>query len=84
MLVLNRKVEEQIKVGDDIVVSVLEVDGSSVKLGIEAPREVVILRMEVYERIRNENIDSAAEKELSDITEAADLIKTRFSGSDGK
>lgn len=84
MLVLNRKAEEQIRIGDHIVVSVLEVEGGSVKLGIEAPRDVVILRMEVYERIRNENIDSAAEKELSDITEAADLIKTRFSGSDGK
>lgn len=84
MLVLNRKAEEKIRIGDHIVVSVLEVDGASVKLGVEAPKEVVILRMEVYERIRNENIDSAGEKELSDITEAADLIKTRFSGSEEK
>lgn len=79
MLVLNRKADEKIKIGDKIVINVLEIDGSNVKIGIQAPKDVVILRMEVYEKIQKENIDSA-KKEIPDLSHAADLIKSRFSG----
>lgn len=79
MLVLNRKIDEKIKIGDDIVINVLDIDSNSVKIGIKAPKDVVILRMEVYEKILKQNIESAAKK-LSDITHAADLIKSKFSG----
>ncbi len=50
MLVLTRKVDEKIKIGDNIVVSILSVEGGGVKIGIDAPREVTILRMEVLEQ----------------------------------
>jgi len=78
MLVLTRRAEEKIKIGDNIIVSVLSVEGGVVKIGIDAPREVTILRMEVLEQIKNENIDAAA-KEVADITEAADLFKKKLS-----
>lgn len=47
MLVLTRKVGESIKMGDDVTVTVLEVDGGKVRIGIDAPREIEIVRSEV-------------------------------------
>ena len=58
MLVLTRKVGEQIHIGDDIMVSVIEIDRGSIRLGIEAPRHITILRQEVYQRIQEENLES--------------------------
>ncbi len=78
MLILTRKAEEKIKIGDNIVVSVLGIEGGSVKIGIDAPKEITILRMEIFEQIQKENIESAA-KELIDIADAAELIKKKFS-----
>jgi carbon storage regulator len=65
-------------IGKDIVINILEIEGGSVKLGIEAPKEVSILRMEVFEKIQNENIASAS-KEIDDISEAIDLFKNKLS-----
>jgi len=79
MLVLTRKAEEKIKIGDNIVVSILSVEGGVVKIGIDAPREVKILRMEVLEQIKNENINAAA-KDLNAIEQAAELFKRKLSG----
>ena len=78
MLVLSRKSDEKIMIGKDIVISILEVDGTSVKLGIQAPKEISILRMEVFEKIQNENIASAS-KDLKDISEAMDFLKKKLS-----
>lgn len=60
MLVLARKSGESITIGDDIVITVVAVDGGVVKVGIDAPREVKVLRREVYERIREANEAAAA------------------------
>ncbi len=54
MLVLSRHRDEQIYIGDDIVVTVLEIRGDKVRLGIEAPQEVAVHRREVYEAIQRE------------------------------
>ncbi len=76
MLVLSRKLEEKILIGKDIVISVLEIEGSNVKIGIKAPKDISILRMEVFEKIQNENIASAS-KELDDISQAIDFFKNK-------
>lgn len=54
MLVLSRKKNEKIVIGDNIVVMVVEVRGDKVRLGIEAPKEVSVHREEVYDAIQRE------------------------------
>jgi carbon storage regulator len=55
MLILARKVNESIIIGDQIVLSVVDIKGDQVKLGIQAPRNVKVYRQEVYEAIQEEN-----------------------------
>ncbi|MDA8333841.1 MAG: carbon storage regulator CsrA [Peptococcaceae bacterium] len=59
MLVLTRKRNESIRIGDDIVVVVLEVRDDVVKLGIEAPPGRKILRSELYQAVQEENVRAA-------------------------
>ncbi len=54
MLVLTRRRGETIKINDNISIRVLKVDGNKVRIGVEAPKEMDIYRLEVYERIRKE------------------------------
>jgi carbon storage regulator len=53
MLVVTRKNGEQLVIGDNIVVTVLKIEGDRVRLGIAAPREVPVHRMEVFEAIQS-------------------------------
>jgi carbon storage regulator len=55
MLVLSRTRDESIIIGDNVVVTVVDVRGDKVKLGIDAPPDVTVHRREVYEAIRREN-----------------------------
>jgi carbon storage regulator len=59
MLVLSRQRDESIIIGDNIVITVVDVRGDKVRLGIEAPREVSVHRREVYEAIQRENQQAA-------------------------
>ncbi|WP_456433573.1 carbon storage regulator CsrA [Thermosulfuriphilus sp.] len=61
MLVLTRREGESIAIGDDIEVTVLEIRGRNVRLGIKAPPEMPVHRLEVYLRIQEENRRAAAE-----------------------
>lgn len=67
MLVLSRKKNEKIVIDENIIITIVEVRGDKVRLGIEAPREVPIHRSEVYDAIQNEQ-KSASEAE-NDATE---------------
>ena len=61
MLILARKPGEAIAIGDGIKIRVLEIKGGQVKIGIEAPAEVMVHREEIYLRIVEENTRAAAE-----------------------
>jgi carbon storage regulator len=62
MLVLSRKIDECIMIGDQIEISVVDIKGDQVKLGISAPSSVKIYRKEVYQAIQRENIEAARVK----------------------
>jgi len=55
MLVLSRQRDESIMIGDNVVITIVDVRGDRVRLGIDAPREVSVHRREVYEAIQREN-----------------------------
>ena len=58
MLILTRRVNESLMIGDQITVTVLEVKGRQVRLGVNAPKEVPVHRKEVYERVQREISDA--------------------------
>lgn len=60
MLVLSRRVGESIVVGDDVTVTVLEVRGDVVRIGIDAPRSVAVHRAELLEELEESNIAAAS------------------------
>jgi carbon storage regulator len=55
MLVLKRKVNQSIKIANDIEITILAIEGEQIKIGIEAPKHIEIHRKEVYVAIQNEN-----------------------------
>jgi carbon storage regulator len=55
MLILSRKVNEKIMIGDDISVSIIEIRGDQVRLGVTAPKNVKVFRRELFDAIRAEN-----------------------------
>lgn len=59
MLVLSRHRDESIMIGDDIVVTIVDIRGDKVRLGIQAPQHVPVHRQEVYEAIQRENRKAA-------------------------
>jgi carbon storage regulator len=70
VLVLTRKVDESITIGNHITVSILDVRGNQVKLGIKAPKDIPVNRTEVFESIINENIKaSEAPMELESLSQ---------------
>jgi carbon storage regulator len=74
MLVLTRKSGEAINVGDQITVTVLEVRGNQVRLGIQAPVDVIIHRKELYEKIKSENLMSS-ELSIDDFKRIRERLK---------
>jgi carbon storage regulator len=76
MLILSRKVNEKIMIGEDISISIIEVRGDQVRLGVDAPKTVKVFRQEVFDAIRAENkaaaesapvfpvVDFGAEREI--------------------
>ncbi len=63
MLVLSRQRDESIIIGDNVVITVVDVRGDKVKLGIDAPKEIPVHRREVYEAIQRENRQAALLKQ---------------------
>lgn len=79
MLILTRKTGEAIAIGDGIKIRVLEIKGGQVKIGVEAPPEVMVHREEIYLRIMEENTRAATEApaDLSSLTSVFGGDRTR-------
>ncbi len=77
MLILTRKLGESINIGDQIKVTILEIHGNQVRIGIEAPKHTKIYREEVYDKIMEEN-RLAAQIGKDSVTQIADLFQSTF------
>ena len=71
MLILTRKLNDEIKLGSEITVKVLAISEGQVKLGITAPDDVKIFRGEIYEKVKESTIEASVQSKnkLSDITQ---------------
>jgi carbon storage regulator len=74
MLILSRKVNEKIMIGDDISVSIIEIRGDQIRLGVEAPKTIKVYRQEVFDAIKAENKAAA---ESTPVFPELDLGATR-------
>lgn len=77
LLVLTRKIDESIIIGDNIRVTIVDVRGEQVKLGIDAPRSISVHREEVYREIQEENRRAAALERDFAIDQLSELIPGR-------
>ncbi|HEY7728343.1 MAG TPA: carbon storage regulator CsrA [Candidatus Eisenbacteria bacterium] len=66
MLLLTRKLGENIRIGDDVKITIVEVKGNHVKLGIDAPPSIKVHREEIYERIQQERQRAAQQERAED------------------
>lgn len=74
MLILTRKRQQSVRIGEDIVVTVLDVKGDQIRLGFEAPREVTVLRQEVYEAVKESNEKAASMLKKVDLVSALQQV----------
>jgi carbon storage regulator len=75
MLVLTRKSNQSIMIGDEIEISVLSVMGEKVRIGIQAPRDVPVFRKEVYLEIQREKRDAASGATSADKPDATETVR---------
>jgi carbon storage regulator len=75
MLVLSRKINQSIMIGDGVEIRIVDIKGDQVKIGINAPKQVAVYRKEVYDDIKSQNIAAA---------QGGSLDLTNFSSLGGK
>jgi len=76
MLVLSRKAGEGFLIGDDITVKIIESKSGTIRIGIDAPREKKIFRQEVYDKIKQQNVEASRWNSV-DLDSLGTAIKTR-------
>ncbi len=77
MLILSRKTDEKIKIGEDITLTIIEIRGDQVKIGVAAPKNVKVFRQEVYDAIKNENKSAAEIPNVDNIGAITALLKNK-------
>ena len=77
MLVLTRKIVESIKINEDVKITVIDVKGKNIRLGIDAPRETKIYREEVFLKIKEENKFAASSQQF-DLGKVSKLMKDKL------
>lgn len=81
MLILTRKIDEKIKIGEDITITLIDVHGDQVKIGVEAPKNVKVFRQEVFDAIQSENkaavvdVPESNEKAINAVSALSKLLK---------
>lgn len=75
MLILSRKLDEKIKIGDDITLTIIEIHGDQVKIGVEAPKNVKVFRQEVFNAIQSENKAAALQPSNDELGKLLHLKK---------
>ena len=80
MLILSRKLDEKIQIGEDITITIIDIHGEQVKIGVEAPKSIKVFRQEVFEAIQKENKAAAVEQSnnqvgISAVSALSKLIK---------
>lgn len=76
MLVLTRKTKQQIQIGPDITVTILHIKGQSVRVGVEAPKNVSVLRTEVAEKLPGNRLDATALAALAKRKQESEISST--------
>ena len=74
VLVLARKLDESIVIGDNIVVKIVSIENGIVKLGIDAPQEIAIMRSELLEEVKEQNIAAAGETDAQTLSQLSKLL----------
>lgn len=77
MLVLTRKIGESIKINEDIKVTLIEIKGKNIRIGIEAPKETKVYREELYFKIKNENKSAVASRKI-DLARVSKLFSSNL------
>jgi carbon storage regulator len=75
MLVVSRKIGEELKIGDNIIIKIVDIDKNQVKVGVDAPRDIAILRMELVREITKQNKLALSMTSEETIHTLSDMIK---------
>ena len=77
MLVLSRKINQSIVIGDNIEIMLVDIRGDQIKLGINAPKSVKIFRKEVYEEVKRENLE-ASKSTIEELNILSSFVKNKL------
>ncbi|MCL2558344.1 MAG: carbon storage regulator CsrA [Treponema sp.] len=80
MLILSRKIDEKIVIGDDISVSIVEIRGDQVRVGVDAPKNVKVFRKEVFDAIKAENLAASESRPVLPIMDFGPLGSAALRG----
>ncbi len=75
MLVISRKINDKIKIGNDIEITIVSIDKNQVKIGIDAPKSLTILRGELIDQITKENKKAVREIDIETLKNFSDMFK---------